>query len=349
MVLWNHLVEAYLPLGRASWLGWLRAGTGLSWTGVDLFFALSGFFIGGILIDQRDSPRLVRVFYLRRAARILPLYYVTLAVCAAEIFGGLPGSYHRFPGWVYILFLSNIAIGLARTWDWLPLSVLWSLAVEEQFYITAPWIARWIHPSRIPWLIAGLLAVSESARAVMLVFHPGGHLALQVVTLFRLDGLALGVLVAWAVRSDDARPLLERFGAHWRSWLLVGSVLFGVLALLRPQQGSTVLALAGYPLIAAEFAMILTIVAKIQPRCLNRCLEFQPLVHLGRHSYFIYLWHGLLGFPLIRWLGGPAFILNSLPGLGLVLMAAGATWLAAAVSWRWFEGPIVAWGHRHAY
>ena len=97
MVLWHHLVEPNLPLGHASPLGWLRAATGLSWAGVDLFFTLSGFLIGGILIDHRISPHFTRVFYLRRAVRILPLYYLTLAVMAAAILCRLPGSYHIFP------------------------------------------------------------------------------------------------------------------------------------------------------------------------------------------------------------------------------------------------------------
>src|SRR5665213_590018 len=196
MVLWLHLGQHHLPPGRGSWLGWLRAGTGLSWTGVDLFFALSGFFIGGILIDRRRSPRLVRVFYLRRAVRILPLYYVTLLAIGAAVLLNVPGSYHMFPAWVYALFLTNFAFGLAQSWDWLPLSVLWSLAVEEQFYLTAPWIVRAIPRAWIPRVAIGLFAAAELCRAAALLAFPGGHFALQVLTPFRMDSLALGVWVA---------------------------------------------------------------------------------------------------------------------------------------------------------
>lgn len=349
MVLWLHFAQQYLPPGRGSWLGWLRAGTGLSWAGVDLFFTLSGFFIGGILIDQRSSPRLIGVFYLRRAVRILPIYYVTLLAIAAAILVPLPGSYHLFPAWVYALFLTNFAFALSSSWDWLPLSVLWTLAVEEQFYLTAPWVVRAIPGSLIPWLAAGLAGLAELARAGMLLAHPGGHFALHVLTPFRMDSLALGVLAAWAVRSEAAEPFFRRLGARWRTWLLLGLGLLGGLDLMQPQQGSPKLALFGYSLIAMVFTLIVLIVAKLRPPGLTRWLELKPLVHLGRHSYFIYLWHGLLGGALIRWIGGPDFTLNSLGGLGLVALAVGATWAAAAASWRWFEGPLVAWGQRHTY
>jgi peptidoglycan/LPS O-acetylase OafA/YrhL len=349
MVLWLHFVQQYLPPGRHSWLGWLRAGTGLSWAGVDLFFTLSGFFIGGILIDQRDSPRLISVFYLRRAVRILPIYYVTLIAIAAAILLRMPGSYHLFPAWVYALFLTNFAFALARAWDWLPLSVLWTLAVEEQFYLTAPWVARAIPRSRIPWLAAGLAGLAELARGCMLLAYPGGHFALHVLTPFRMDALALGVLAAWAVRSEAAAPFFKRLGDHWRMWLALALALLGGLDLLQPPQGSPALALYGYLLIAMAFTLVVLIIAKLRPPGLSRFLEFRPLTHLGRHSYFIYLWHGLLGGALIRWIGGPDFTLNSLPGLGLVAIAVGATWIAAAASWRWFEGPLVAWGQKRTY
>jgi len=348
-VLWLHFVQQNLPPGRGSWLGWLRAGTGLSWAGVDLFFVLSGFFIGGILIDQRSSPRLISVFYLRRAVRILPIYYVTLLVIAVAIMGRLPGSYHLFPGWVYAFFLTNFAFALVSAWDWLPLSVLWTLAVEEQFYITAPWVVRAIPRSLIPWLAAGLAAAAELARATLLLVYPNGHFSLNVLTPFRMDALSLGVLAAWAVRSEAAGPFFKRLAAHWRTWLALALALLGGLDLLQAPQGSPALALFGYLMIAMVFTLIVLIVARLRPPGLVRCLEFRPLVHLGRHSYFIYLWHGLLGGALIRWLGGPDFTLNSFAGLGLAALALGATWAAAAASWKWFEGPLVGWGQRRSY
>jgi peptidoglycan/LPS O-acetylase OafA/YrhL len=349
MVLWNHFVLLHLPLGRGSWLGWLREGTGLSWAGVDLFFALSGFLIGGILIDRRDSPHLFRVFYLRRAARILPLYYVTLAFIAAAIAANAQGSFHLFPAWVYALFLTNFAIGHAQSWDWNPLSVMWSLAVEEQFYLTAPWVVRAISPTILPWMALILAALAEIARIVMLVVNPGVHLYMHVLMPLRMDALALGILAAWAVRRPSASPILRYVSLYWRRGLLAGAVLLAGLAARRPLQGSADLGLYGYLLISMEFSLLVFVVAKIRPKFLNRFLEARFLTSLGRHSYFIYLWHVLLGASVIRWISGPVFVLDSFGGVAVVALAAAVTWVAALASWKWFEGPIVELGHRHAY
>jgi peptidoglycan/LPS O-acetylase OafA/YrhL len=349
LVLWLHFAQQYLPPGRGSWLGWLRAGTGLSWSGVDLFFVLSGFFIGGILIDAQGSPRLIRTFYLRRAARILPLYYLTLLAIGLAIAAGLPGSYHLFPPWVYGLFLTNIAFAWAKAWDWLPLSVLWTLAVEEQFYLTAPWVVRAIPRRTIPWLALGLAALAELARIGLLLAHPAGHFALHVLTPFRMDTLALGVWVAWFVRDRSAGPGAGRLAANAYLGVALALAVLAAVDLLQPTPGSRSLGLYGYLGIAMAYALIVLIVAQARPPALTRLLAWRPLAHLGRHSYFIYLWHGLIGGTLIRWLGGPEFTLNSVAGAGLVALAVALTWGAAAASWRWLEGPLVAWGRRQAY
>lgn len=349
LVLWHHLVEPFLPAGRDSWLGWLRAGTGLSWCGVDLFFVLSGYFIGGILIDHRDSPQLARVFYLRRAVRILPLYYLTLTTLFVLIAARYDGAYHRFPTWVYGIFLTNFALAAAGEWDWLPLSLLWSIAVEEQFYLGAPWVVRAVSPQRLPRLMLAIALAGWVARAVLLLIVPAGHFAAHVLMPLRMDGLALGVLVAWAVRSPTVLPFFGWLGRWWKPLLgLALAALIG-LALLRPADGSPVLCLLGYTLLAVVFAFIIAVIAGARPPGFVRLLACAPLAHLGRHSYFVYLWHALIGASLIRALGGPHFALNTLVGAALVMLSIGVTWASAVVSWRFFESPLVSWGRRHSY
>ena len=117
----------------------------MMWSGVDLFFVLSGFLITGILRDQRSSSRYWRTFYLRRACRVLPLYAILLGGFALAIaFGAsnVPGLWWLFytpmPLWSYATFTQNffmaVAGGTGANW----MGVSWSLAVEEQFYLVLP-------------------------------------------------------------------------------------------------------------------------------------------------------------------------------------------------------------------
>ena len=133
-------------------LTWLVRMSRLSWSGVDLFFVLSGFLIGGILLDARDSPNYFKTFYIRRAYRILPLYFVVLILAWltfesgqlgwlrgawAELFSG------RISWWTFFTFTQNIAMALIGPFiGRAGLSQTWSLAVEEQFYLTLPLVVR---------------------------------------------------------------------------------------------------------------------------------------------------------------------------------------------------------------
>src|SRR5579859_2743785 len=132
------------------------------WSGVDLFFILSGFLIGGILLGSRQSPRYFSTFYMRRVHRILPVYYGWILLYVL-IFGGIrlltPNSgivnaTDLLPVPYYALFLQNSFGGFTPLeWKWF--AVTWSLAVEEQFYLFAPLLVRWISESRLIILIVG--------------------------------------------------------------------------------------------------------------------------------------------------------------------------------------------------
>src|ERR1700677_1522097 len=147
LVLVSHYVVFQIRFEPGRLFRLLSPGLGLAWSGVDLFFVLSGFLIGGILMDHRNSPKYFSTFYLRRFWRIVPIYAV---VCSAFWLAryALNRAQVPFPGWLfnqalpwyyYATLTQNIGLAIAGGWfgaNWL--AVTWSLSLEEQFYLLAP-------------------------------------------------------------------------------------------------------------------------------------------------------------------------------------------------------------------
>lgn len=149
-------VETHSRIGSA----FLAAGQ-LSWSGVDLFFVLSGFLIGGILLDVRESPRYFQTFYVRRAYRILPIYMLTMALFALRhlpfhLPAGLGDvSPVPIPCLAYFTLTQNFWMAHLGTFGPAATAVTWSLAVEEQFYLTIPFAVRKLGKSALIILLAG--------------------------------------------------------------------------------------------------------------------------------------------------------------------------------------------------
>ncbi len=132
----------------------------IGWSGVDLFFVLSGFLIVGILLDAKSSNNYFSSFYIRRALRILPLYYLLLTLfLILPIFISNDGIFKlTFPFWSYLLFIQNlfmIKFDLGTSW----LGVTWSLAIEEQFYLLLPILVWKLDKKRLVYIFTSHLTV----------------------------------------------------------------------------------------------------------------------------------------------------------------------------------------------
>ncbi len=310
-------------------IGWGRYG-------VELFFVLSGFLITGILLkarEQVDAGRrtggaAVRQFFIRRVLRIFPIYYLTLAVTA--IIGIAP--VRETLGW-HLLYASNIYFALRGDWNG-PISHLWSLAVEEQFYLFWPWLILFL-PRRWLRLAIVIAVVAGPLYRLGCVLLGANAIATESLLFGCLDGLGIGSLLAY-LRWDDTLPeWFQRAGG----WIALPLVLFFQSVVIFPQLVQAEL-VAGRTCRAVLFGWVVQRAAAGFRGVPGAMLSFAPLAWLGRISYGLYLFHNF-AFDVAQKVLHYGFRIELPPTLAVwrTTMVAGSV-LMAAVSWRYFEAPI---------
>jgi len=179
------------------------------WSGVYLFFVLSGFLITGILLDSKAKPDYYRRFYIRRALRILPAFYLLLLVLWIVPRTGI--LYGRQVGWRFLtlsfFYLANVTtiFGVPAQY-----TALWSLAVEEHFYLAWPTAIRALSRRAAAYCAAGIFVATPIIRAIT---FKSGHDAGAGYTWLVADGLALGALIGILSRG----PWGERTRMRWIS------------------------------------------------------------------------------------------------------------------------------------
>ena len=265
----TSLAEAFLLATQPGWLG------------VNLFFVLSGFLITGILLDSKPKPRYYRRFYTRRALRILPAYYLLLAVL-----GLLHSASAGFLGLSFV-YLSNVTGFFGVPSDYGP---LWSLAVEEHYYIFWPAVVRNLTPKRLATCSIALCVLVPVLRAT--AFHYGYTTGLASYTWFVADGLAAGSLLAIVLRTSITRRQVVSLCAA----LLVGGAMLAVIG--RPFGILTRDRVLGaglqHTVIEIVFGGILLLVLLAGTSSRKRYVNNPGLRFLGHLSYGLYLIHLLV-------------------------------------------------------
>jgi peptidoglycan/LPS O-acetylase OafA/YrhL len=324
----------------------------LAWSGVDLFFVLSGFLIGGILLDVRTSPRYFKTFYFRRAYRILPLYFVALALFSVRYLHGAAGplgnfSHSELPWLSYLTFTQNIWVAMLGTFGAGAMAATWSLAVEEQFYLTAPFLVRKISHEKLARVLLAVIGSAPLLRTALYftIRHPG--IADYVLMPCRADALSLGMLVAWAIRTPRCWNfiLAHRSALKKSAWILLAAVVvltpFG-----DPREGPSVT--IGYSLLALFYTSVLLLTVTGNG-LMQRTLRSRILMRLGSVSYFTYLFHLPLMEAMRRVIGLRfAYASEATQFLGGWL-GIGVTLGLAALSLRYFEKPLLRIGQTHRY
>jgi peptidoglycan/LPS O-acetylase OafA/YrhL len=352
LVLCAHLL-CFMPIP------WFALVVEKGWVGVDLFFVLSGFLIGGILLDNRPAENYYRVFYLRRFLRIVPLYAVLVFPGLLILSCGLQSHFsgHSLAGqsavgaWLCVFFVQNF--GSLFHLD-VPqyLAPTWSVAVEEQFYLLLPPLVRNLDRKQILKILMVAIVFAPLLRGIM-IMALGSNATRPCYTLLpcRWDSLLLGVACALACRHPNFRPWLA---SRWREaqifWLL--SIL-GSIAWLFCTQGRSDprFQFLGYTWIDLCFACTLLLAVMNPAGRLCRALSLPFFKPIATVSYGLYLLHSpILGIieslfrfmhiecPRVSW-----------TETGMAMLSMVVTILAAAVSWRFFESRMIALGHHHRY
>ena len=336
------------------------------WTGVDVFFVISGFLITGILYDTRNDRHRVRDFYVRRTLRIFPLFYaVLLGIVLLWPFMQWQMNW-RWLVWPLYLgnfarFTSHYAQGspqqlladfqIVTPWQVgakpfrLLLGHFWSLCVEEQFYLIWPWIVFRVRDRRkLIWICAGSLPFCVGLRLILQHTAPAWMLDRELLYRllpFRFDALLLGGLAALLIRGRHANDLIRLA----RRLLLPALALFFVQVFLIPPHHLRWFGYV-YPewrltwgLLEADLLSVLLLLAALQPSgWVYHLFSFRPLRWMGRLTYGAYIFHDI---PHLVYNAAGDALLPQYATYVAVSMALVYTYILAWLSFKLLETPFL--------
>jgi peptidoglycan/LPS O-acetylase OafA/YrhL len=338
-------------------LGHIHSVVTLGWTGVDLFFVLSGFLIGGILLDVRSSPRYFKTFYLRRIYRIVPLYYlwicgyVLVALAATRfMFAGVRlGT--RPPLYTYFLFLQNLRIfhlsGVGAAW----FGATWSLAVEEQFYLIAPVLILLLPRRTLSVVLSGVVLCAPLLRFAIHNSGQSGPALVNALMPCRADTFSMGILAAILWGDAGIRQYLA--ANSFVMYALLGASFGGFVVVTEKwhsQPWSLGMQTIGLTVIAFFFVMILLVMLVRPAGMIASVARMSWVREIGAISYCMYLIH------LAIWGACHDLLLPGTPhdssrwlGVAVALLAGALTYSIAKFSWYRFEKPLLARAHSYHY
>jgi peptidoglycan/LPS O-acetylase OafA/YrhL len=271
-VLYQHMV---LNKGMVAYLS-------LGYAGVGLFFVLSGFLIGTILIKERfkkdlgltTTKRSIKKFYIRRSLRIFPIYYLILILL---LLIGIPNTIYEDIYW-YVSYTTNIRIVIEKHFFW-PCSHFWTLAIEEQFYLIFPLLLFIIPSKHVLKLILGFISIGILSRFVL---YFAGDYHYQLFTFCQFDFFGIGLFLAYLVINKK-----ELFNNGYALLLAVAAYLFFLLPILSFKGKSLLLTVL--PLLHISFFLLIQ--RSITIWSSSRFLNSKVLRYTGKISYGMYLYH----------------------------------------------------------
>lgn len=347
-----YFLGVLAPTGfDAAWLKVARTG----WMGVDLFFVLSGFLITGILYESK-GPILAyfRNFYARRALRIFPAYYALLFVLfflVAIVFAAESDTIavirqDQFWFWTYLSNLRRLFVSAQPVGTFYLTGHLWSLAIEEQFYLVWPVFVLLLQRKYLIGVSIMAIVGAFMLRFMLTNYSEATPFGLYTFTPTRVDALAIGALIALLVRDPIARQRLATI-----AWPAAAISFCGIAVIFFARDGLSPadpwVSVLGLSVIAVFFgSFLIGVILSPTSGRFKRILSQPVMTWLGKYSYAIYLIH----FPLVNLMLRHTTFYNSFPevfgsvvprAIAFGVICTAATLALALLSWRLIESPFL--------
>ena len=315
----------------------------IGWVGVHVFFVLSGFLITGVLLDA-TTENYLRNFFLRRVLRIFPLYYALLAIVIGIMFFVKDGEQYRqmvatwgHPAW-FFAYLGNIKTAITGEMPPRYFQAMWSLHVEEQFYIVFPFLVLRLDRRSLSRTLIALIVAAPVVRFALWWMFPAKPLLQYMLLPCRMDGLAVGALVALRLRMGPWVISRMHLAAVTFCTTLLAVAVFvaGGRGFDTPLERTI-----GYSIFAFTFGSGLLWIVMFRGGPATNWLNVAPLNFMGRISYGLYLFQLPIAVYLSHFakhFGVASGWLESLQGSTLAILC---SVLVSAASWYGFERPIL--------
>jgi peptidoglycan/LPS O-acetylase OafA/YrhL len=329
----------------------------LGWMAMDSFFVMSGFLITGILLDSRGKPTYYSTYFARRSLRIFPLYYVVLLLwwCIGK-FTDYGNGYRTLvhdwgsPMW-FTFYMGNIRDAVVGKWPTIfGYAPLWSLQLEEQYYLLFPFAVAWMKRENLRRLLWAAVIISPICRVLTYLWNPHSLLLQFVLLPCHCEGLALGGLIAIRFRSGPWH-LSTRTLALWTAVLLGFTAITSVVSIhyvADPFQSSAWDRVVGYSISSFGCAGLVLLLICVRGSAYTAWMRIAPLQYLGKISYGVYLLHEvalwimteLIKKHILHFRKDDPVWFAEVVGLSLAL---------AAISWHFFESPLLKLKSRFSY
>ncbi|HYD20078.1 MAG TPA: acyltransferase [Flavipsychrobacter sp.] len=317
MVIFFHFFRDLCPPGTVPPL--IQKFSAFGWTGVSLFFVLSGFLITRILINNKGTASYFLNFYGRRTLRIFPLYYLALVIVyfILPAIENTPVPDAGLQKW-YWLYLQNFATTFK--WPTEGPEHFWSLAIEEHFYLFWPLLVFLLNRKKLKIAIPLFFAATIITRALFLQ----NGLDVSRFTFTRLDELTLGALLAvWEVEGRLVTTTAKKF------LLLFALSIIPVVGLwvFTTGQGLDLIQLSKFTLLAlCYFGLIGYLVSEKEGHFIKRIFSTRPFTYAGKISYGLYVYHPICFALTGKYLPVDSVFLSLLVNCTLVFLVAGASY-----------------------